>query len=108
MAGSIRQRPNGSWQLRVYLGRDEFGRVVHKTKTVYGTRRQALTELNQMVAEFQGRLAERDADAGPTGGRVLSWGPATTINDAIERWKLNGWSDPSPTTQRRYQGMWDL
>ncbi len=75
---------------------------------MYGTRRDAQAELNQLVAQYQGRLTEVTAEAGAVEGRVVRWGPNTTINDAIEGWKLNGWSDLSPTTQRRYQGMWDL
>lgn len=105
MAGSLRQTASGAWQLRVYLGRNDTGRVVHKTKTVRGSRRDAQAELNQMVAQYQGRLAD---EAEPDGKRVLRWGPSTTINDAIEGWRHNGWSDLSPTTRRRYQGMWDL
>ena len=45
MAGSMRQTTSGAWQLRVYLGRDERGRVVHKTKTaavMAGRRRPGL------------------------------------------------------------------
>ncbi len=35
-----------------------------------------------------------------------TWGPATTINDAIEGWKQNGWQDLSPNTVRGYEGVW--
>lgn len=108
MAGSLRQLPSGAWQLRVYLGRNETGKVVLKSKTVRGTRREAQAELNQLVAQYQGRLTEVSTESARAEGRILRWGPNTTINDAIEGWKLNGWSDLSPTTQRRYQGMWDL
>ena len=76
MAGSLRPTPNGAWQLRVYLGRNDQGWVIHKTTTVQGSRRQAQAEPNQMVAQYQGRLAD---EASPTEERVLRWGPSTTI-----------------------------
>lgn len=107
MAGSMHQLPSGAWHLRVYLGRNERGVVVQKTRTVRGSRRQAQAELNQMVAQYQGRLAEELASGLSDEARVMRWGPSTTVNDAIEGWKLNGWSDLSPTTRRRYQGLWD-
>jgi integrase len=103
MPGSLRQTPSGAWSLRVYVGRDETGRVVHKSRTVHGTKRDAERALARMVVEFEGGLEELDKDD----NRPRRWGPSTTINDAIEGWKLNGWSDLSPTTVRRYQGIWD-
>lgn len=36
------------------------------------------------------------------------WGPATTFNDAIAGWKLNGWQDLSPLTAARYESVWKL
>lgn len=84
MAGSLRQLPSGSWQLRVYMGRHETGRVVHRTKTMQGSRREAQSELNQMVAQFQGGLADVTDGQSTPGERVIRWGPATTIKDAIE------------------------
>ena len=35
-----------------------------------------------------------------------TWGPTTTVNDAIEGWKNNGWQDLSPNTVRGYEGVW--
>ena len=37
----------------------------------------------------------------------LLWTDTTTVNDAIEAWKQNGWQDLSPTTVRHYQELWD-
>lgn len=34
------------------------------------------------------------------------WSERTTLNDAIEGWRENGWDDLSPSTVRRYEGMW--
>jgi integrase len=33
-------------------------------------------------------------------------GDTTTVNMAIEAWRDNGWDDLSPTTVRRYEGLW--
>jgi integrase len=102
MAGSLRQLPSGAWHLRVFVGRDDRGRVLHRTRTVHGSKREAERELSRMVIEFErGGLEVVDRD--PAGMR---WGPSTTINDAIEGWRLNGWDDLSPTTRRRYEGIW--
>lgn len=100
MAGSIRQRSPGVWELRVYLGRDRTGRVRHKYATFEGTRRAAERELARLVtqqADQPARIPEREE---------RSWGPATTINDAIEGWRQNGWQDLSPNTVRGYEGVW--
>ncbi|HVA05729.1 MAG TPA: hypothetical protein VNG12_03205, partial [Acidimicrobiales bacterium] len=52
MAGSIRKRgdkgPN-AYELRVYLGRDESGKVRHKSSLFRGTRRAAEMELARLV-----------------------------------------------------------
>lgn len=100
MAGSIRQRSPGVWELRVYIGRDGTGRVRHKYATFEGTKRAAERELARLVTKQEdqpARIPERDERA---------WGPTTTINDAIEGWKRNGWQDLSPNTVRGYEGVW--
>jgi len=100
MAGSMRQRSPGIWELRVYLGRDRTGRVRHKYATFEGTRRAAERELARLVTQQTdepARIPEREE---------RSWGPATTINDAIEGWRQNGWPDLSPNTVRGYEGVW--
>lgn len=52
MAGSLRAVPDrpGTWQLRVYLGRDSSGRVRHRHATFKGSRRAAERELARLVA----------------------------------------------------------
>ena len=37
--GTMRQRSPGSWQLRVYVGLDAAGKLVHLAKTYRGTKR---------------------------------------------------------------------
>ncbi len=97
MAGSIRPiagKP-GVWEIRVYIGRDEQGRVRHLHQRFRGTRRaaeQALARL--LVAKETLPTLEEDV-------QVL-WGPATTINEAIAAWRENGWDDLSPNTAYDY------
>jgi integrase len=101
MAGSLRPvngKPN-TWELRVYLGRDTEGRVRHRHARFQGSRRQAERELARMVAE-------QDATPAPAMDEPKLWGPATTVNDAIEAWRDNGWADLSPKTARHYESIW--
>ena len=65
-----------------------------------GSRRDAERELARIVIAQADAPADlmRYADARP-----MSWGHATTVNDAIAGWRLNGWDDLSPTTTRRYE-----
>ena len=102
MAGSLRQRPDrgpDAWELRIYLGRDQGGRVRHRSVLLRVTKRAAQRELTRLAAE-----QDRVPAVVPT-DLARPWGPATTINDAIEGWRANGWDDLSPSTVRRYQSM---
>src|SRR5688500_13905238 len=52
MAGSVRQRGRGAWELRVYLGIDpDSGRQRYATRTVRGSRRAATAALGELVEE---------------------------------------------------------
>jgi integrase len=56
MPGSMRQRGERSWNLRVYAGRDPVtGRKVSVERTVRGTKREAAKALAAMVAEVESR-----------------------------------------------------
>jgi len=56
MAGSMRQRGNDSWQLRVHAGRDpSTGRKRYVERTFRGTKRGASKALASMVAEVDQR-----------------------------------------------------
>ena len=56
MPGSMRQRGEKSWNLRVYAGRDPVtGRKVSVERTVRGTKREASKVLAAMVAEVDRR-----------------------------------------------------
>ena len=98
MPGSLREKRPGVWELRVFLGRDHEGRVQHRSVTFRGGKRQAQRALASVLAEID----ESDTDV------ILDWGHDTTVNDAILGWERNGWDDLSPTTARRYKGIWDL
>ncbi len=55
MQGSMRQRGEGSWELRVYLGRDPLtGEKRWKYKTFKGGKREAQRALAAMVADADG------------------------------------------------------
>lgn len=105
MPGSIRKRPElgaDAWELRVYLGRDARGRVRHKSRTFRGSKRAAEKELGRLV------VAQDFEPEVPPEPETLSWNQNTTVNDAIEGWKQNGWDDLSPVTVRRYESVWKV
>lgn len=101
MAGSMRlvKHPD-TWELRVYIGRDSRGRVKHRYLRFYGSKRDAERELARLaLSQFDEPLAIAE--------EPIKWNSRTTINDALDAWRDNGWEDLSPTTTRRYQSMWD-
>jgi len=95
----MREKRPGAWELRVFVGRDETGRVLHRSRMFEGTKRAAERELARLVAIVDEERAERQLL--PAG-----WGRDTTINQAIEGWRRNGWEDLSPNTTGRYEGIW--
>lgn len=105
VAGSIRERPDrgpGTYELRVFLGRDADGRVRHRSVLFRGSRRSAERALSRLLVE------QEDAPAPPPDPGSRSWGPTTTVNEAIAGWKANGWEDLSPVTARRYENLWKV
>jgi integrase len=100
MPGSLRERQPNVWELRVFLGRDDNGKVRHGYRTFRGGRRAAERELTRLV------VAAEDEPVPPPVVEGPRWGERTTVNDAIEGWKTNGWEDLSPSTVRRYDNMW--
>ncbi len=84
---------------RIYLGRDPAGKVRHRSTLFGGKKRSAERELARLVADQDRAPAVVPDDVS------RAWGPATTINDAIEGWRANGWDDLSPSTVRRYESM---
>ena len=49
MNGSIRQRAPGSWEIAIFLGCDENGKIHRRYETVRGTKRQAQQRLCQLL-----------------------------------------------------------
>ena len=101
MPGSLRLiRGEDVWELRVYVGRDSQGRVRHLHRTFQGSRRAAERELARLVTA-------QDSKPEPVPEEPTRWGPTTTVNDAIEAWRANGWEDLSPKTRRDYVSTWE-
>lgn len=93
MAGSIRQRTSGSWELRVYAGVDpETGQQRYRTATVRGTRAEAERELAALVA------AVRAESAG---------GADSTLSVLLERWFTVASRSWAPTTIRQTRSVVD-
>jgi integrase len=96
----MRERQPNVWELRVFLGRDANGKVRHGYQTFRGGKRAAERELSRLVA------AAEDEPVPPPVVEAPRWNVRTTVNDAIQGWKDNGWEDLSPSTVRRYENMW--
>ena len=93
VAGSMRQRSSGSWELRVYAGVDpETRRRRYRTKTVRGTQAEAERELAALVA------AVRADGAG---------GPGSSVSVLLERWFTVASASWAPTTTRQTRSVLD-
>jgi len=57
MPGSLRQRQPNVWELRVFLGRDDAGKVRHRNLTFRGGKRAAELELSRLVTEAENEPA---------------------------------------------------
>ena len=102
----LRRKPN-VWELRLYLGRDENGKVIHKYATFVGGKREAERELARLSFELESEPTFRAPNAEPPEqAEQIRWGTDTTFNDAILAWKENGWEDLSPKTIRDYEGFY--
>ena len=64
MAGSLRQRGEDTWQLRVHVGTDPLsGRKRYVSRTFHGTKRQAGRALAELVAETGGFVPRQDRES---------------------------------------------
>lgn len=70
--GTIRERSPGTWQLRVYLGRDGQGKPIQIGRFFRGGKRQAQAELARLLMEVEHRNASLE-------------GPVT-VAELLERW----------------------
>ena len=83
MRGSMRQRSEGSWELRVFVGRDPLsGRPQYVTRTFRGGRRDAERELAALVSSAE--------TARPTA--------SMTVGEALEQWFEHAKQALSPST----------
>ena len=97
MAGSIRQRSPGVWELRVYIGRDRSGRVRHRYAS---SRASALKRgLARLVTQQEDdRHAFRNGKNGPGDRPPPSTMPSKHGSRTV--------ADLSPNTVRGYEGVW--
>ena len=73
MPGSMRQRGEDSWQLRVHAGRDSItGRKRYVERTFRGNKRQASKALAALVTEMEGQAA-RSTKEGTVGALLNEW-----------------------------------
>lgn len=52
LKGSIKQRSPGSWQIRVFLGRDPQGKIMRRNETVRGKKADAERRLREILTEL--------------------------------------------------------
>ena len=84
MRGEIKQRSPGTWQIRVFLGRDENGKRIRKNETVRGKKAVADRRLREILGQM---------DQG--------------VVPSVERYKLAangyncGWTKSSPRTRNK-------
>ncbi|WP_240610896.1 Arm DNA-binding domain-containing protein [Ammonifex thiophilus] len=51
MRGHVRRRGKDSWQVIVYLGKDDTGKKVYRSQTVRGTRQDAERALAELLVK---------------------------------------------------------
>lgn len=93
MAGSMRQRGESSWELRVHAGRDDVtGRKHYVTRTFRGGKREASKALASLVAEVE---------------RGTLIGRGGTVGELCERWYEASAPSWSPTVVVGYRRILD-
>ena len=93
MRGSLRQRSEGSWELRVHVGTDpETGRRVDRSVTIRGNRAEAERELASMVTAVQATRAI---------------GVRSTVSELLEAWFAVARAGWAPTTIRQTRSVLD-
>lgn len=93
--GSIRKRSDGSWEGRITIGYDPFGKQV--MKSVYGrTQRDVKEKLERLKADLEGKSAEQavqsDSDSGKDKKEVIGK-EAENTGDGICMLTLEQWLD---------------
>lgn len=91
MRGSLRQRSERSWELRVYVGVDpETGRRIDQSMTLRGSRADAERELATMVAAVEATRAV---------------GVRSTVSELLEVWFAVAQTGWAPTTIRQTRSV---
>jgi integrase len=85
----MRERSPGHWELRAYVGRDDRGRPIQRTRSFRGGKRQAQAQLAKLVAEVE-------AKGVPLSGDV-------TVAELLDRWLEHIGPQREPGTIRGYQ-----
>lgn len=101
MAGSIRSVRQDVWELRVYVGRDQYGRTRHLPLTVHGSRRAAEKELARLVAD-------QETSPAPIPEEPVRWGPTRTHTTLFSRCSPARASDEVPLRMRRTRKSFPL
>lgn len=70
--GTMREKRPGVWELRAFLGRDERGRPVQISRTVYGGKREAKKRLADLDAEANAGKHGKPDTAGVTVAGLLA------------------------------------
>jgi len=92
MAGTLKKIGDNKWLVRVYLGRDEKGKVKHFNKTIHGNKKVAQTFLNRKVTE---------QDTG-----ILIKPSTETLNVHLSEWqKVVVSSNVRPRTADSYESL---
>ena len=91
MKGGIRQRSPGTWELNIYLGRDDQGKPRRKWVTVRGTKAQAQRRLREILVELDRGITPPE--------RIL-------LKDWLDRWMADHIiPNRSQATRERYEGI---
>ncbi len=94
MQGSIRQRGQQSWELRVHAGRDALtGRKTYVQRTVRGTKRDAANALARLVTSVN--------------DGAHSTKKSGTVGELLEQWFSHNEADWSPTVVHNYRRIID-
>ena len=105
MPGSLRKRPElgrTPGNSACFSGRDTRGG--YATRAVPSVVRSEPPKRNSLAS----CMAQDFEPEVPSEPETVAWNQTTTINDAIEGWKQNGWEDLSPVTVRRYENVWKV
>jgi integrase len=69
----MRQRANGAWELRAFLGRDPLtGKDIYKSRSVHGGKREAQRALTAFLAELDRTAGAPLGAAGTTVGQLIA------------------------------------